>query len=504
MRKIAWKKPMQPRPLVFCAAAFAGGVGMAALRTFPLWGIGIAVAMAVLSAIWVLRGWSGTTFVVLMTALFFLCGWMRGSAAWEQTPPDVPAQAILTGTVRSVRARTDARTEYILKDVYVDGTRTGETMVLNVYAPSAARPGDRVRAEASLAAVKNQEDSDFDAVLWRKTQGILIQAQASSCEVVGTSGALCDLPGRFAYSLKEVLAQQMDEQAGLVIGMTLGDTQWLSDAELQAFRDSGAAHVLAVSGLHIVFFMTVALWVYKRVGIKSRLALGGVLLLLWTYCLMVGMPASAVRACLMATIACVAQMLGLPYDLLTSIFASALAILCVAPLQLFTAGFCLSYAAVLGIALWMGNWTAALKRLHLPAWLTDSLSMSLAAQMGVLPVGLLFFARVSNYAVLTSLFAVPLSGILTIAGLCAALLGLCFAPLGMLVAKGVQGLAVCLQVGVDLCARLPGAVVQWHGVSVWDTLLWLCAMAATSPLCLWRTRTKWLVAAVLLALCWAV
>ena len=184
MRKIAWKKPMQPRPLVFCAAAFAGGVGMAALRTFPLWGIGIAVAMAVLSAIWVLRGWSETTFVVLMTALFFLCGWMRGSSAWEQTPPDVPAQAVLNGTVRSVRARTDTRTEYILKDVYVDGTRTGETMVLNVYAPSAARPGDRVRAEASLAAVKNQEDSDFDAVLWRKTQGILIQAQASSCEVV--------------------------------------------------------------------------------------------------------------------------------------------------------------------------------------------------------------------------------------------------------------------------------------------------------------------------------
>lgn len=504
MCHIVWKKPTQPRPLAFCAAAFACGVGIAALYAFPLWGIGMVIALAGLCIAWACKGWGGSAFVALMAALFFLCGWMRGTAAWEQTPGDLPAHAVLTGTVHSARERTDTRTEYILKDVHVDGTQTGETMVLTVYAPAAARPGDQVRADASLAPVQNQENSEFDAIFWRKTQGIFTQAQAASCEVVGASGAMCDLPARFAHSLKEVLRAQLGEQAGLVIGMTLGDTQWLSDSELQAFRDSGAAHVLAVSGLHIGFVMAVAIWLCKRLRVQNRLALCGVLTLLWTYCLMVGLPASAVRACLMASILCIAQMLGLPYDLLTSIFASALIILCAAPLQLFTAGFCLSFAAVLGIALWMGNWSVALKHLHVPSAVADPLSISLSAQMGVLPVGLLFFARASNYAVLTSLFAVPLAGIVMIGGLCAALLSLLFAPLGLLLAKGVQGLAVCMQLIVYIASHLPGAVTQWQGIGVPDVLLCLCAMAVTSPVCLWKTRTKWLVAAVLLSLCWIV
>lgn len=492
---------MQTRPLVFCAVAFALGVAAAAQYALPVWGVAVAAALALCSIVWVKSAKGGTAFLMLMAALFFFCGWMRGTVALARAPQDFPASAVLTGTVKRVRARTDTRTEYILRDVFIDGRETGETMVLTVYASPSARPGDQVRAEAKLSPVQNQPNSDFDAVRWRKTQGILTQAQAASCEVTGVSGALYDAPLRLADTLKQVLRAQLDEQAGLVIGMTLGDTQWLSDAELQAFRDSGVAHVLAVSGLHIGFVMAVALWFCKRLRVKNRLALCGVLALLWTYCLIVGLPASAVRACLMASILCIAQMLGLPYDLLTSIFASALIILCVAPLQLFTAGFCLSFAAVLGIALWMGNWTAVLKRLRLPTALADSLAVSLSAQMGVLPVGLLFFARASNYAVLASLVAVPLASVIMIGGLCAALVGWAFMPLGLLVAKGVQGLAVCMQLIVAMVARLPGAVVELPGIGVIPVLLWLCAMAVTSPVCLWKTRTRWSVAAILLALC---
>ena len=495
-------KPTAPRPLAFCAAAFACGVGTAALCAFPLWGAGVAVILAGLCIGLAYRGRGGSAFIMLMAALFFLCGWMRSTAVLGQTPGAFPAHAVLTGTVNGATARTGTRTEYILKDVYIDGNRSKEKIVLTVFAPAMARPGDRIRADAALSPVENRSDSEFDVVLWRKTQGICIQAQSSSCEVVGTSGVLWDEPARFASSLKDVLRTQLDAQAGLVIGMTLGDTQWLSDAELQAFRDSGAAHVLAVSGLHIGFVMVAVLWLCKRLRIRNRLALCGVLALLWTYCLMVGLPVSAVRACLMASILCIAQMLGLPYDLLTSIFASALMILCVAPLQLFTAGFCLSFAAVLGIALWRDNWSVVCRRMHLPAIVANPLALSLSAQMGVLPVGLWFFGRASHYAVLSSLLVVPLAGMVMIGGLCAALAGLTFAPAGWILAKGVQGLAVCMQWIVYGVSRLPGAVSLWQGIGILDVLLCICAMAITSHACLWKTRTKWCVAALLVALCW--
>lgn len=262
---------------------------------------------------------------------------------------------------------------------------------------------------------------------------------------------------------------------GTISALTLGYKGELNKEVIGDFRRSGAAHVLAVSGLHTGIIYAVLLYLLtcckKRIPLyeerfKRCLISGVCIVCLWVYAYLTGMTPSVVRSVIMFSLAEVAHMLYRDRFSLNVVFFSAAVILAFRPTDLFSVSFQLSYAAVIAIVVASPLFSLpALYKMRPQAlskavrYVYGLVTVSLAAQLGTLPITLLVFRQMSNYFLLTNLIVLPLASVLVPLGFVTLLLG------------GIpyvgDALVWCLQHGTELMLAavnwvqsLPGAFVQ--------------------------------------------
>lgn len=139
-----------------------------------------------------------------------------------------------------------------------------------------------------------------------------------------------------------------DEYA-IVVAMTLGEKEDTSQRLKEAYRNSGAAHIFALSGMHmsILFFFLCCIIPYrKHPPISAVVLTAGI----WAYVMLVGTHPSVVRAATMLSIYILLTAAGRRNGNRTVLPATAFLILIVKPEWLFDVGFEMSFAAVTGIA----------------------------------------------------------------------------------------------------------------------------------------------------------
>lgn len=203
-----------------------------------------------------------------------------------------------------------------------------------------------------------------------------------------------------------------DEQA-ILRALAVGDRASLSHDLRAAWRDSGAMHLLALSGLHVgllyvLLFRLLALLGGSR---PARLLRSAVILgLLWTYALITGLGASIARAVLMITFYEVSGLLSGDRDSLTALFGSAFVLMLFRPESPRDIGFQLSYAAVLSILLLHPRLRMLLQtRSRLLARVWEMLSVSLCCQATCGLLVWFYFGTFPRYFLLTTLLAIPLT-----------------------------------------------------------------------------------------------
>ena len=269
---------------------------------------------------------------------------------------------------------------------------------------------------------------------------------------------------------------------GTVSALTLGYKGDLDRGVIQSFQRSGAAHVLAVSGLHtgivyglIVFLLTFGKR-YKPLYDQTLLRCcqsALVLALLWCYASLTGLTPSVVRSELMLSLVELARLCHRPPFTLNVVFLSMVLILAIRPTDLFNVSFQLSYSAVIAIvafsSLLTSHQSSATK--HQTSHITRAFGklgwgmfnlvwVSLAAQLGTMPFTLYYFHQLSNYFLLTNLIVLPLATILVPLGL--AVLALGNVPyLGTVLVWCLQNGTELMIASVDWVQSLPGAVVQF-------------------------------------------
>ena len=213
--------------------------------------------------------------------------------------------------------------------------------------------------------------------------------------------------------------------APLVKGLLTGDRSGLSRQTVATFRESGASHLLALSGLHagiLYLFLSKFLSILGNSMTIRRFRGIAILLAAAFYTLMTGASPSMVRAFLFITIRELSHLAGRePAPL--SVLALALSIqLVLHPPVLRSVGFQLSYAAMLGIFLLfpvleraypvtetrgpLGRWTTRHEPLRL-VW--NSAALSLACQAFTAPLAWLYFKAFPRYFLVTNLLAIPLT-----------------------------------------------------------------------------------------------
>lgn len=219
--------------------------------------------------------------------------------------------------------------------------------------------------------------------------------------------------------VSDMIREYMGEaRGGMLCSMMLGETAF-ADAEIkEIYQKSGIGHLLAISGLHISFMGMGLYRILRKAGVPVNAAAVSGSIVLCCYVILSGESVSAVRACVMFLIRMGAVATGREYDGLTALSVAAMAVLRRNPLQLFDAGFLLSFGAVLGIyavkpLLWKKEEKSGMK---------ETLRMSAAMQMTVLPVLLYYYYEVCVYSWAWNLIAVPLAGVILAAGLAGVML----------------------------------------------------------------------------------
>ncbi len=239
----------------------------------------------------------------------------------------------------------------------------------------------------------------------------------------------------------------------LCSALVVGQKDDLKHETRQAYRKVGAAHLLALSGMHLGIIYGFLYLVFIRWVRHSKWrwhALPLIMLCLWGYALVAGMPVSLVRAALMLSILTILSLMQYNTDPLHPLALSAIIILLVAPTDLVSISFQLSFAAVFFL---LALWEPISNRFPTLHWAARLLAVSCVATLGTMPLTLYYFHQLPLLGPLLSLLLIPLTTFIIYLTLAAMLLPI--APIGWLL-NHVEALQ---QQVIELTGSIPFATL---------------------------------------------
>ena len=198
-----------------------------------------------------------------------------------------------------------------------------------------------------------------------------------------------------------------EQDFAVIAAMAMGDKSALNQETKEAYSISGTSHILAVSGLHIgiIFQLIILLLGGKR---RSKLTIILSTTIVWAYVIFIGFPASAVRAATMLSIYSMVLLSLRPDPTLNTLALAYIIMVLVNPFNIFDIGFQMSFLAIGSILLFYPLFFALLSSHNNTIRAIWGLfCVSLAAQIGTLPLIVFYFGRISCYSLITSFIAIP-------------------------------------------------------------------------------------------------
>lgn len=207
-----------------------------------------------------------------------------------------------------------------------------------------------------------------------------------------------------------------EDQLSIINALLLGQRQHITKLVYDNYTNAGAIHILAVSGLHVGIILLILNFIFKplerlKKGLLIKTSI--ILILLWIYALIAGGSASIIRATTMFSIVAIGMNLKRPTNIYNTLAISVFILLLVKPNFLFDVGFQLSYAAVIAIV----SFQPILERLWSPKYLLSkklwqTLTVTVAAQFGIIPISLYYFHQFPSLFWLSNLVVIPFLGII--------------------------------------------------------------------------------------------
>jgi competence protein ComEC len=207
----------------------------------------------------------------------------------------------------------------------------------------------------------------------------------------------------------------LTQEGALLKSITLGDRSDLTPDFKQTLQESGVFHILAISGLHIVIISYILFQLLTFFHLTERAKCLTIIMMLLFYALLTGCSISVLRATIMSSIYLIGRVLHQESNMLNSLSLACLIILLYRPEQLFDTGFQLSFTATLFIILLAPKMSSYLKRW--PLKLGEIISITLAAQMGLIPILIFNFNQISFSSPISNLIAFPFIGLIIILGI---------------------------------------------------------------------------------------
>ncbi len=295
---------------------------------------------------------------------------------------------------------------------------------------------------------------------------------------------------RFLISVKNKLKTSLNTimpmpQSGFLEALLFGDESNISNEWKDKLNFTGTRHIAAVSGMNITilcfllsdFLLSLSFWRNQSFYIS--------VILISFYILMIGAPASAVRAGIMAIAFLTAQHFGRISTGSRIIVLSATIMLIFNPLLLvFDVGFQLSFLAIIGLIYLQPILLNLFKKIPDVFQLRYNLSGTLAAQIFTLPILIYNFGQISIISLLANILILPLLPAITILGFIFSMIGMVWELLGQFLSWPAWFMLSYLIKIIDWFSKISWANLIFQNVSIFFLLFCYFVLA----LIIWRIQ----------------
>lgn len=302
---------------------------------------------------------------------------------------------------------------------YFEDSGAKHKVLLRYEAESRFFPGDVIEEEMPLSDpyANNKISRSYSRYLAGNGIFLVSDVEKLPHPKEKTDGLMGKLYSLRVYidSLSEKYFSNEDDR-GLFNAMVIGDKRLISDDLDASLKASGLSHIAVVSGLHLSVTMAFLMFIARLLVGKRRngylLAFAGAFFIV----LLTGAGASVIRAFIMCSIFFLSKYIYRDNDSPTSLSVAVLIMTLINPFTVFNVGFILSVLAVAGILIFNGKILGVLSKFT-PSALAEVVSMSISAQLTVVPVIVYYFGMVTPWSLLSNALLVPLAGIYVVLGI---------------------------------------------------------------------------------------
>lgn len=263
----------------------------------------------------------------------------------------------------------------------------------------------------------------------------------------------------FKNKLRESIKKFISSPYNLILGaIILGDKRRIPQEWKNKLNITGLRHITAISGMHIIILSEILMLVLIWIGLYRSQAFYFTVIFIFLFVIMIGFPASAVRAGIMGFLLLFAQKIGRLRSATRALVFSGAIMLGANPLLLkYDIGFQLSFLAVLGIIYLCPIFSVLFKRI--PNFkifpLRSIMSMTLSAQVFTLPVLVYNFGYISYISIVSNILIVSILPYIMGFGIAFSLFGIISNFLGWLVSFPCWILLVYMVKIIDIFSKLP-------------------------------------------------
>ena len=333
---------------------------------------------------------------------------------YEKTYNEIPKNITTIATVVSEAKETEYYNSY---EVKVQNKKF--IMYVKKSIPQKLEYGMKIKLEAEYTEPEEARNyKGFNYKEYLKTKKIYGSFKASNVDVIEENSVNLILlySNKFRNKIIEIAKQILPKETeGLTIGILIGENEGISDEIKESFSKSSLSHIVAISGSHISYIVVGLSFILTKSKIPKRGIHILTIIALIIFMFLTRFSPSVVRACIMGIIMLFSKVVYRRLDILNSIALSLIIILIDNPFAINDIGLQLSYLGTLGIVILNKPITNFLSK-YINQKIAEILSVTLSAQLAVLPITAINFNTISTVFIISNLIAVPISAVVILFG----------------------------------------------------------------------------------------
>lgn len=324
------------------------------------------------------------------------------------------------------------------KEYYNSYTIKGKTdefnnkkFILYIKKGKVLEHGDKIKIIGEYSEPNDSRNyKGYNYKKYLQTEKIFGTIKAEYTEVISTNNTL--LIFKLSNTLRHRIIEQIKsflphETSGLLIGLILGEKNYISDDVRLNFQKSSLAHILAVSGAHVSYIILGLNYIISINKIPKKSGYIFIVFSLIVFMFITNFSVSVIRACIMSIILILSKLFYRKADILNTIFISVLIIVIFNPFSINSVSMQLSYLGTMGVIFVvpivengilqiLSTITSATRKGRGFQRMIKVISVPIAAQITILPIMIKNFNTISLTFLISNILAMPLLGISIIGG----------------------------------------------------------------------------------------